>query len=244
MDGDRRRPEDDDRGADGEDHRTDTDEKFDAGDLPAVLFSVDQINAALADPAVIARPKPNLVAQPPTTALVASPGAQGTVDPADCAPTMITGAEPAYRDSGYQAVYSVTMTEPGPSGEQSVSQSILTFPDADTAQHALLGVQLTVQRCAGPTGYGKVAFTPSDGGANEDWGFGASGVRDIHLPDAYYYWEGLRHDNDPSHDSEDQYTNSRTAAIKGNAIVEVAIRGLPYYMEAQPIIAAILKKMS
>jgi hypothetical protein len=48
-------------------------------------------------------------------------GGQGSMDPAHCAPAMIAGSEEGYRNSGYLAMCSVTMTQPGPAGEHSVT---------------------------------------------------------------------------------------------------------------------------
>jgi eukaryotic-like serine/threonine-protein kinase len=213
-----------------------------AGDLPAVLLGIEQINAILTGSGAGRASWSDLAAQPATTALVTSPGLQGTVDPADCAPTMITGSEADYRDSGYQAVYSVTMTEPGSAGAQAVTQTVLAFPDADSAQQALGGVMRNVQRCAHRGDYGPFAFTAPDGGATEDWAFNDAHIGDIHLPDDYYSWSTLRSTRS-SPDRQD-YGNLRAVAIRGNAVVEIAVRGVTSYDEAANVIVAVRKNLS
>jgi hypothetical protein len=213
-----------------------------AGDLPAVLLGVEQITAILAGHGSRDASWSDLVAQPPTTALVTSPGSQGTVDPADCAPNMITGSEADYRDSGYRAVYSVTMTEPGSAGVQSITQTILAFPDADSAQRALGGVMRNVQRCAHHDDYGPFTFTEPDRGAEENWAFNDAHIGDIHLPDDYYSWSMLR-SQDSSPDRQ-IYGNLRAVAIRGNAVVEIGVRGVTDHDDAANVIVAVRKNLS
>jgi hypothetical protein len=219
----------------------------DAPDLPALLVGIDQVKTIMAN-GTDAQPVPNLTAQPPTTALVASPGAQGAMNPADCAPAMIAGSETGYRDSGYRAAYSVTMTQPGPEGAQSVTQSVLAFPDPATAQRALLTMLQTVQRCGQRETYGQATgyftFTEPDGGVDGSWGLVTLGLdKPTGYGDPFYAFEALRFKPD-SPSSRLNYTNRRTLGLKGNAIVDVSVRGLGIYQQGWDVTAEILKNLT
>jgi hypothetical protein len=219
----------------------------DAADLPALLLGIDAIKTIMGK-GTDAQPVPNLTVQPPTTALVGSPGPQGSMDPADCAPAMISASETGYRDSGYRAVYSVTMTQPGAEGEQSVTQSVLAFPDAATARQALLGILQTVQRCAvretkgQATGY--FTFTEPDGGVNGSWGLSALNLdKPTGYGNLFYDFQGLRFKPDLS-EPRLFYTNERTLGLKGNAIVDVSVRGLGIFSQPWDVISEILKNLT
>jgi eukaryotic-like serine/threonine-protein kinase len=221
----------------------------DAADLPGVLLSVDEVKAALSK-SPDAQPVPNLTASPPTTALEPSPGAQGSIDPADCAPAMIAGSEAGYQDSGYRAVYSVTMSQPGPVGAQAVTQSVLAFPDAASARQALVSVLSDIQQCSLRKGSGQglpgsFSFTEPDGGADGDWAVttSAASFQPIDVGDPFYAIHNQRFK--PNSGTTGQfYTNERALGLKGNAIVDVSVRGLSVYFQNWDVISAILTKLS
>jgi eukaryotic-like serine/threonine-protein kinase len=221
----------------------------DASELSGLLLTVDEVKAALSK-SPDAQPVPNLAANPPTTALEPSPGAQGSIDPADCAPAMITGSEAGYQDSDYGAVYTVTMSQPGPAGAQAVTQSVLAFPDAASAQRALSSVLADIQQCslrkeAGQGLPGTFSFTEPDGGADGDWAVSTSAAsfKPISVGDPFYAIHNQRFK--PNSGTTGQfYTNERALGLKGNAIVDVSVRGLSVYFQNWDVISAILQKLS
>jgi hypothetical protein len=215
----------------------------DAGDLSALLLDVDQVDAIFTQDG---QPAPSLTAQPPSTALEPSPGKQGSTDPADFAPAMIAGSETGYRDSGYRAVYTQAMTGQVSAGTQALTQSVLAFPDAATAQRALQGFLQLIARCLppDPSGYrlGFFKFTEHDGASHEDWELTAPELaHTARQGDPYYRFDGVRYG---AQSPSDPYSNERAIGVKGNAIVDVAFRGVTNYLTTLGVLAAILKKLS
>lgn len=220
----------------------------DTADLPGLLLSLDEVKAALAK-SPQAQPVPNLTAQSPTADLEPSPGAQGTIDPDDCAPVMIAGSQYGYQDSDYRAVYTVTMSQPGQAGEQAVTQSVLAFPDAASAQRALDNVLKDVQQCSlrqkpGQVLPGSFTFTEPNGGADGQWILTttASTFAPISVGDPFYTFHNQRFKPD-SGTTGQFYTDERAVALKGNAIVDVSVRGVSVYFQNWDVISAILKKL-
>lgn len=220
----------------------------DAPDLPALLLGVEQVKPIMAD-GTDAQPVPNLTARPPTTALEPTPGGQGTMtDAPECAPAMIAGSEAGYRDSGYRAAYSVTMSQPGPAGAQAVTQSVIAFPDPATAQRALLGILETVQRCAVRQTKGQAdgyfEFTEPDGGVAGSWGCTALNLEPHGdgIGNEFYQFDNLRFK--PKSPPRLFYVTRRALGLKGNAVVDIAVRGLGIYGQDWDIISEILKKLT
>jgi hypothetical protein len=218
----------------------------DADDLPGLLLNVEQVKTIMADVQSDAVPVPNLTAQPPTTALEPSPGQEGSVDPADCAPSVIAGSQVGYEDSGEESAYSVTMNQPGPEGAQSVTQSVLAFPNAATAQQALASVWATIKRCgeAQPSGRsspGDIGFTAPDGGATEEWGtYPEAGVTGS--GEKFYVVDNQRFK--PDSNGRGFYTGKRAFGLRGNAVVDVSVRGFGVYFQEMDIMSAILDKLA
>jgi eukaryotic-like serine/threonine-protein kinase len=215
----------------------------DAGELPALLLDVDQVDAIFTQDG---QPAPSLTAQPPSTALEPSPGARGSTDPADFAPAMIAGSEAGYRDSGYRAVYTQAMTGQASAGTQALTQSVLAFPDAATAQRALQGFLQLIARCLppDPSGYrlGFFKFAEHDGASLEDWELTAPELaHTAGQGDPYYRFDGIRYG---AQSASAPYSNERAIGVKGNAIVDVAFRGVTNYLTTLGVLAAILKKLS
>jgi hypothetical protein len=221
----------------------------DAADLPGLLLNLDEVKAALSK-SPNALPVPNLTAQPPTTTLEPSPGAQGSIAPAECAPAMIAGSAYGYQDSDYSAVYTVTMSQPGSAGEQTVTQSVLAFPDPASAQQALDSVLKDIQQCSlrkDPGGgmAGGFSFTEPDGGADGQWGVTASAMsfQPIDVGNPFYAIHNQRFK--PNAGTAGQfYTNERALGLKGNAIVDVSLRGQSVYFQNWDVIGPILKNLS
>jgi eukaryotic-like serine/threonine-protein kinase len=217
----------------------------DAADLPGLLLNVEQVKTIMAGVPSDAVPVPNLTAQPPTTALEPSPGEQGSVDPADCAPSMIAGSQVGYQDGGEESVYSVTMDQPGPEGAQSVTQSVLVYPDAATAQQALASLWAIIQRCAkqqapGQTQPGGIDFAERDGGSRERWGTFPQ-PEPFGTDDRFYLVSNQRFEPDSA--TRGFYTGKRALAVKGNAVVDIAVRGFGVYFQEMDMMEEILKKL-
>jgi eukaryotic-like serine/threonine-protein kinase len=215
----------------------------DAGELPALVLGGDEVDAIATKNG---QPAPSLTAAPPSSALEPSPGAQGSTDPADFAPAIIAGSETGYRDSGYRAVYTQAMTGQAPAGTQTLTQSVLAFPEAATAQRALQGFLQLIARCLppDPSGYlvGFFKFTEHDGASLEDWELTAPQLaHTAGQGDPYYRFDGIRY-GPPS--AGPPYSNERAIGVKGNVIVDVAFRGVTNYLTTLGVLAAILKKLS
>jgi hypothetical protein len=212
--------------------------------IEGLLLSVEEVKAIL-NGGTNAVPVPNLTAQPSSAALVPSPGTQGSMDPADCAPVMIAASQDGYRDSGYRAVHSVTMSQPGPQGEQSVTQSVLEFPNAATAQRALLSILKTIQTCSGRGQPGQEGmlddfrFTEPGGGAPEDWEIVHPDLENPGVSDSSKFdVTSLR--TVPGATGGAFYGVERSLGFKGNAIVDVSVRGLNIIFEGSEILTKIM----
>jgi hypothetical protein len=215
--------------------------------LEGLLLSVEEVKAILND-GTNAVPVPNLTAQPSSAALTPSPGTQGSVDPADCAPVMIAASQDGYRDTGYRSVDSVTMSQPGPQGEQSVTQSVLEFPDSATAQRALSSILKTIQTCSEQQQPGQEGmsddfhFTEPQGGKSEDWEIVHPDLENPGVSDGSTF-DATSLRTVPGATGGAFYGVERSLGFKGNTVVDVSVRGLNIIFEGTDILTKIMGRM-
>jgi len=170
------------------------------------------------------------------------------MDPAECAPVTIAGSEAGYRDTGYRAVYSVTMNQPGPAGAQSVTQTVIAYPDSATARRALIKTITIIRgflahRMPGSEKEGAFSFTEPDGGATGDWAASVSANGLVPAGGDYYTFDNQRFRPDTGN-PQLFYVNQRAVGMRGNALVDVSVRGVGIYLQDMDILGQIFKNIA
>jgi hypothetical protein len=211
-----------------------------AADLPSLLLNLDEVKAIMAkggdDSAT-----PTLTPQPPVTSPIPFPGPQGTVTPDDCASVFTSGSASAYQDLGYQALYSVSMTEPRSYGEQIVVQTATVFDSSDAAVRALTGYLNKAWQCRdrpdNPRSNMKFDVVDPGGTVKQLW----DSVGVLGRFGNYYLSSCQRYQDNMAPGS--YYTISRGWVAKGNVLLDVSVRGGDLDGPAQYMVMALMKKL-
>jgi len=197
-----------------------------AADLPGLVSSLEEVKASVAQ-GLDHRQLSGLTAAPPATTPEVPPGVQGTVTPADCTPVLVAGSDAAYRDSGYTALYSVTMTDTTPDGPYVVTQAVVAFPDMKSARDSLEATLNAANQCAlqnnpGATPSDSPTIVDPDGGPAQSFGTAAP-VGPTSLGSApIYEVSGTR--LRPEGPAGSFYDSRRTLLARGNVVVDIAVR--------------------
>jgi hypothetical protein len=211
-----------------------------AEELAGLLLTVDEVKAIMAQQPG-ASPAPNLTAQQPSTEPVPFPyPEQGTVSPDSCISSMIAGSDNAYNNSGYRAIHTVTMSQPGPDNtDQSVTQSVAVFGDAASAQRALdvyLGQQ---DECRDHGDLATIHFAPPGVAQQQNWTMG----KPVKYRDYYMTIINLDVENFWLVSERDRYMEKRTLAVRYNVLVDVVVRGVGVTSQQQFVTNAILDRL-
>ncbi|WP_250150405.1 sensor domain-containing protein [Mycolicibacter acidiphilus] len=131
------------------------------------LLSVDEVKALLG----AAGPGGSAIGQAPTDLAETTkfsaptpPDAQGHVEPPSCEATMFAGTETAVADSGYTGAEGVTMQGSGQYGPVIITEAVVTYPDAATAQVAATSYTGKVDNCRGMK-----TLSDTDGSPRGQW---------------------------------------------------------------------------
>jgi hypothetical protein len=167
---------------------------------------------------------------------------------------LISGSPVAYRDNGYRAVYSVTMSQAGPAGVQAATQSVVVYDDESAAQRALTDVLNMMQLCGErnpAVAESQLTLTEVDGGESDWWTSQVVGPTSSGDPtnptdlnarrDTYYLVNNTR--VRPYNPSGTTYWDVRSIGAKGNVVVDIAVRGIGIEFQHHAIIARILRNL-